>query len=316
MLNLGRGLAPLRHRDFTLFWAGFGVTRFGRAVEEAGVVWVLWTLTESPALLGVLGLVRAIPSIALSPIGGAVADRADGRRILLATQSAGMGASLVLFALVATGRIEVWQIYAQVALQSSIEAFDGGTRLALYPRLVPRSELPEAVTLNSIAGRTAQFIGPAVGGVAIATLGDAAPFLINALTFVGLIAAVLAMHPMPRILTDRTSNLRAQVMEGFRFITASRTMSGLLRLEVIVSVFQVNAVIITIVSQQVLGAGPVELGLLLSAPALGALVAAAGLVAVGHVERQAVSSCSAASPMRWPSSDSASAERFRWLSLP
>lgn len=281
-----RGLAPLRRRDFALFWIGFAVTRFGRAAEEAGVVWLFYSLTQSAVLLGVLGLARAVPSIVLSPIAGAVADRSDARRILLITQSAGMVTSLALFAGVAMGWVEFWHIYVQVAIQASIEAFDGGTRLTLYPRLVPRPELSEAVALNSTAGRTAQFVGPAVAGVMIGTIGDAAPFLLNAATFLALICAVLLMRPTPLALPVRPTTLREQLMEGLHFIAVSRVMTGLLRLEVVVSIFQVNAVMITIVAQEVLGGGPVQLGLLLSAPALGALSAVVALVAFGPSERQ------------------------------
>lgn len=285
-LSMRQGLAPLRRRDFRLFWAGFATTRLGRAVEDTGVVWLLYTLTESPVLLGVLGLVRAVPLIGLSPVAGALADRWDGRHTLMVTQTAGLLTSLALFGLVAAGLIEFWYLYIQVAVQASIEAFDGSTRLALYPRLVPRSELSEAVALNSTAGRSAQFVGPAVGGVAIATLGTAAPFLINAASFVGLLVAVGAMRPVASIVRAQVSTLQGDLVEGLRFILASRPMSGLLTLEVVVSLFQVNAVIITIVARDALGGGPVEVGLLLSAPALGALAAVIGLVVFGHSVRQ------------------------------
>src|SRR5262245_6531063 len=105
------GLAPLRHRDFSLFLIGWGTTRFGRAIEETGAFWLVYDLTGSAAMLGVLGLARAVPAITLGPFAGAVADRVNQRKILIITQSLGGLASLAAGTLIATGGIEVWHLY-------------------------------------------------------------------------------------------------------------------------------------------------------------------------------------------------------------
>jgi MFS family permease len=269
-----------------LFWIGHLTSGSGRWAELTGAVWIVYELTGSPVLVGLLGLARAIPSIVLSPVAGVVADRVDQRRLLLATQVAGMLASLVLGLLIATGAVQVWHIYVQVAIQSGVMAFDAGVRQALFPRLIARQHLPEAVTLNSTANRTAQLIGPAAGGLAIAALGDASPFLINAATFTVLIAGVMLMRTAAQPIGARGSSFRGDLVEGLRHIGGSPLLNGLLRLEIVFSFFQVNPVTIAIVGRELLGVGPEGLGGLLSAPALGALVGVACLVLVGQPHRQ------------------------------
>lgn len=285
-MRLRRGLAPLRNRNYALFWAGFATTRFGRSMEDTGAVWLMYELTGSPILLGLLGISRAAPSILLSPIAGVLADRVDQRRLIFATQLLGLITSLTLGLLVVTGLVEFWHLYIQVAVQAAIEAFDGSVRLALYPRLVPRHQLTEAVTLNSTAGRTSQFLGPAAGGLAIANLGEAAPFLLNAGTFLALMGAVSAMRGIKPRTAAIGSSFRGELLEGMRYIMRAPVLRGLISLEVVIGIFQINPVIITIFARELLGTGPVELGILISAPALGAVVAIFGLVLLGHVRRQ------------------------------
>lgn len=279
------GLAPLRHRDFSLFLLGWGTTRFGRAIEETGAFWLVYDLTGSAAMLGVLGLARAIPAITLGPFAGAVADRVNQRMILFITQSLGGLASLSAGILIATGHIEVWHLYVLVAFESTIDAFDGGTRLALFPRLVPRELLSEAVTLNSTASRTAQLVGPVIGGIAIGLWGVAAPYLLNAATFLVMIVAVAAMRPtLPLHVSDTT--YRADMFEGLKHVASAPVLRGLLLLEIVVGIVQINSVIITVFGREVLDVSPEGLGGLLAAPAFGSVVALAGFMAFGHARRQ------------------------------
>ncbi len=171
LAHLPRSLSPLGYRNYALFWIGHATSNTGRWIELTGTVWLVYSLTASPVLTGVLGLVRAVPSFLVSPLAGVVADRVDQRKLLFATQGLAMGAAAVLWILVITDRVELWHIYAQVAFQAGVSAVDGAVRQALFPRLVPADHLTEAVTLSSTAGRTSQLIGPLIGGAAIASLG-------------------------------------------------------------------------------------------------------------------------------------------------
>jgi MFS family permease len=280
------GLAPLRHRSFAQFWAGFAVTNAGKWIEQTGTVWLVYELTGSPFLLGLLGIARAVPAFVLGPIAGVVVDRVDQRRLLLVTQGLGLVASLVLGLLVADGHVQLWHIYLQVAIQSGITAFDAPVRQALFPRLVPRAQLSEAVTLTFSAGKSAAFIGPVIGGVAIASLGVAAPFLLNAGTFLVLMAAVAGMSGFAATEEPIRSSFRGELVDGLRHIVRTPILAGLFKLEIVFSIFAMNAVIITVIGREVLDVGPEGLGGLLSAEALGSMIGIGALVLGGQSRRQ------------------------------
>jgi MFS family permease len=284
-VRLPRGLAPLGYRNFALYWTGFIATVTGRWIEQTGAVWIAYELSRDPVLLGLLGIVRAVPNLILTPFAGVIADRFDQRRLVLLTQVLGLVTSLALGLLLLAGRLELWQLYLQVAVQSSVTAVDVTARQAFFPRLVPRTHIVESVTLVSAAIRSSGLIGPAVGGVAIAVLGDASPFLISAATFLFLVAAVAAMRGVePQPIVPGTS-IRSELAEGLRYVRATPVLSGLLQLEIVFSIFQVNPVVITIIARDVLGVGPEGLGGLLSAIALGALAGTAVLIVLGATDR-------------------------------
>ena len=280
-----RGLAPLGFRDYGLFWFGSGITRFGRAVEEIGTVWLLYELTGSPLLLGLLGIARALPSAVLGPIAGVTADRVDQRRLVAISQALGFVASMVMGMLVVTGLVEFWHLYIQVAIQAVVQSFDAGSRQALFPRLVPRSQISSAITLNSTAGRSAQLAGPAIGGILIASVGEAAPFFLNAATFVVMAGAAILLRGSFRG-EPSAASFRSDLVEGMRYIVDAPVLSGLLKLELVFGIFQVNAVLVTVLAREHLGVGAEGLGGLLAAPSLGALAAIACLLALGNVDRK------------------------------
>lgn len=283
--ELPHNIAPLGYRNFVLYWLGHAVSTSGRWIELTGVVWLMYELTASPVLLGLLGLARAAPALLLGPIAGVVSDRVDQRRLLLATQLLAFVGSLLLSILVLTGRIEFWHLYVQVAMQTVAHVFSAAVRQALFPRTVPRLYLSEAVTLHATAGRTAALIGPAIGGLALARFGEVAPFALNAATAPALMAAVVWMRgiaPPPAVV----SSFRGELMEGLRYIVNVPVLNALLRMEIAYGIFAANAVMITVVGREVLGVGPDGLGGLLSAPAAGAVVGIACLLTIGQPRRQ------------------------------
>jgi len=281
-----RGLAPLGYPDFARFWFGFLGTNTGRWVEQTGVVWLGYQLSDSPIQLGLIGIAGAVPLIVLSPIAGVIADRIDQRPLLIATQTAAGIASLTMWFLVVNGLVELWHLYLLVMFQGGVQAFDGAGRQALFPRLVPRLHLGEAVTLSSTAGRASKLIGPAVGGLAIGALGTAAPFLINALTDVILIVAIIGIRHLPALPAVVRASFGSELVEGFRFILGKPVLNGLLGMEIVFGIFQLNPVIITIVAREILHVGPEGLGLLLSAEAAGSFAAITWLIVRGPPRRE------------------------------
>ena len=278
-------LAPLRHRNYALYWAGLWSSNAGRWVEQTGSVWLVYLLTDSPALLGLLGVAKAVPTLLIAPLAGVIADRVDQRRLLFTTQGIALIASLVLGLLVLSNQVQLWHIYLQVLLTSVISAFDVSARQALFPRLIPRDQLPAGVTLSALAGRSSAVVGPAVGGLAIAGLGVASPYLINAATFLILMAALVAMRNVPDPTPAPRTSFVAELREGLSYIRTSGVLSGLLRLEIVFGAFQVNPVITAIIAREVLHVGPEGLGGLLAAPAVGAVAGLGFLLIVGHTKR-------------------------------
>jgi MFS family permease len=284
--TLPGSLAPLGFRNFALYIVGFFVTNIGRWVELTGAVWLAYELTGSPLLLGLLGLARAAPAILLSPIAGVVADRVDQRRLVQLTQATALLLSLAMGLLIASGAAEIGHLYVQVALQSAVSSFDAAVRQALFPRLVPRHLLTDAVTLHSTAARSARFIGPTIGGLAIAAFGEAAPFLLNAASFVPLLFAAQAIRGViPRTVVEGSS-FRGELVDGLRVIVDAPVLRGLFQLELVNALFGMSPVMITIIGREVLRVGPEGLGGLLSAPALGSLAGIVLILSLGQPRRQ------------------------------
>lgn len=277
------GLGAFASRDFTLFWIGFAVSNTGRWVELTGALWIVSSLTDSPILLGGLGIARAVPAILLSPVAGVVADRFDQRRLLIVTQGASLVLSVALALSILAGSVAIWQVYLQLAIQSCVQPFDAAARQTLFPRLVPTHQLPSAVTLTVAAARTAKFVGPLLGGVLIASVGLAAPYAANAASFLVLIGAVLVMRPVPVAHVARARSFVGDLREGLAEIRGAPLLRGVFQLETVFGLFQVNEVMITIVARDVLGLGPEGLGTLLAAPAIGSLVGVGALVVAGPV---------------------------------
>ncbi len=278
-------LAPLGYRNYALYWFGLASSNAGRWVEQTGAVWLVYQMTDSPILLGLLGVMKALPTLLIAPFAGVIADRIDQRRLLFVTQGLALLLSLALGLLILSGTIQLWQIYAEILLTSVISAFDVSARQALFPRLIPRELLPAGVTLTSLASRSSAVIGPAVGGIVIATLGTAWAFLINSATFLVLMGALVAMRNVPPQAAVLKASFAGELREGMRYMRRTSILSGLLRLEIVFGAFQVNPVIVAIVGREVLNVGPEGLGGLLAAPALGAIGGLGCLLIFGHTRR-------------------------------
>ncbi|HYU17854.1 MAG TPA: MFS transporter [Chloroflexota bacterium] len=284
-MKIPRGFAPLRERNFGLYWAGQAISFCGTWIENTATSWLLYELTADPVLLGLGGLFRAGPSILLTMIGGAIADRVPRRRLLLFTQSANGLTSLALGWLVWSAQIQPWQIYLFNLLNGTLQAFDGPARQALFPTLVPRGQIQAAVTLNAVSTRSAALVGPAIAGLLLAQVGTAAPFFLNAVSYLALVGALVAMR-LPADARARKRTLRADLAYGLKHVRADSVLGLILVLEAISSLFGHNTAIVTIVARDVLRVGPGGLGLLLSGIAGGATVGIVGLVGVGSVRRK------------------------------
>jgi len=277
----------LRHRNFRLIWIGLLVSFSGSMMQNAALLWHV-SLLVSPLrkglALGLVGLVRVVPVIVFSLVSGVVADVWDRRRLMLFTQTAAALTSIALAALAFRGLAAVWPLYALAALGSAVGAFDLPARNALVPSLVPREHLPNAISLNTIMFQTASVAGPAAGGVLIATTSVGWVYLANAISFGFVIAALLMMRDLPprepgTAASSNDISMQA-ALEGLRFVFRSPLIRSTMLLDFFATFFSSATALLPMFAQDILKVGAEGYGWLYAAPAAGALVMSAAMVAL------------------------------------
>lgn len=266
-----RATAALKHRDFRLLWAGQFVSTVGTQMQIVALGWQIYLLTGSPLNLGVLGLLRAVPTIAFALVGGTFADARDRRRLLLVTQALLALFSVGLAIATGTGNASVGLIYVVTVLTATVDVFDDPARQALIPNLVPRHRLAQAITLNIVSGNIAAVAGPALGGLAIAAFGLTATYAIDAASFAAVIVALLAMRERPGVPLGAQGGIHA-VLEGLRFVRENPVILSLMVLDFLATLFGAALVLLPIFASEILRVGADGLGLLYAAPAAGAVV--------------------------------------------
>lgn len=241
--------------------------------------WLIYRLTGSAALLGLLGFAGQIPVFVLAPLGGVIADHADRRRIVIATQSAMMGLALVLAVLTLTHTVRVWHLFLLGSLLGLCNAFDIPARQAFVIEMVGRREdLLNAIALNSSMVNGARVAGPAVAGIIVAALGEGWCFLLNAISYIAVIGALTAMRIAPHGRKPSSQSAWERVVEGFSFALRMSPIRALLLLLGLVSLMGMPyTVLMPIFADRILHGGANAYGLLLSASGLGALCGALSL---------------------------------------
>ncbi|HEY9016384.1 MAG TPA: MFS transporter, partial [Gemmatimonadales bacterium] len=225
----------LRHRNYRLFMSGQAVSLIGTWMQTVAESWLVYRLTGSAVLLGVVGFANRIPVLLFSTVGGAVADRYNRHRIVIATQAASMCLAGLLAMLTLTGRVQVWHLMAIACALGLVNAFDIPTRQSFVVQLVPREDLPNAIALNSTMFNGARIVGPAVAGWLVATVGEGWCFLANALSYVAVIAGLLLIRGTRAQPARPSTSALAHVAEGFRFAYNTRPIRTLLLLLGLVS---------------------------------------------------------------------------------
>lgn len=261
----------LRHRDYRLLWSAEFVSTLGSQIQRVGIAWQVFELTGDPLQLGLLGLFRFVPVAAFGLFGGVLADRRDRRRLLLISQFALLATSLALAALTFADRVSVLAIYALTFVAYGFAAVGGPSRQALIPALVPEREIANAFAMNTLSMQVAAVSGPAVGGLIIAWFGVGATYVVDAATFLAVIAAVLAMKTRPLVPTTVASGW-SLLVEGVRFVRATPILLGVMALDFVATFFGATTTLMPIFAEEVLGVGPRGYGLLLAAAAIGAVL--------------------------------------------
>ncbi|MGH7741645.1 MAG: MFS transporter, partial [Candidatus Eiseniibacteriota bacterium] len=284
-------LAALQSRNFRLLWGGKLVSMAGSMMQSAAILWHVSLLVPAAhrgIALGLVGLVRVLPIIAFSLLSGVAADALDRRRLMLITQSGMALAAAALAAYAFVGGRALWPIYALAALSSAFGSFDGPARQSLIPNLVPREHLPNAISLNTIMFQAASVLGPALGGVVIGFWGVSLAYVLNAVSFLFVIAALLAMRGVPnRPASEGLRIGRRAALEGLRFVFRTPLIRSTMLLDFAATFFASATALLPIFAQDVLRVGARGYGLLSAAPSGGALVPSLALVPlIDRMERR------------------------------
>jgi MFS family permease len=278
-------LAAFRYRDFRLFWLSVLVSNIGSWMQMTATNWLLYRLTGSALQLGLNGVFRAVPSFLFGFFGGTFADRYDRKWLLLWTQLLLGLLALGLGILDQSGNIGAWHIYAFTFLSAAVGSLDGPARQALFPSLVPRAILPNAVALNSLLWKGAALLGPSLGGIAISLMGTSGAFYANALSFLAVVVALLLMRASSAV-SERRRHFLKETQEGLSYIAAQPVVLGVLIMEAVSSVFGLDNAMLTIFASDVFRVGAHGFGFLQSSRGLGAVVGSSFFIGIGHRHSQ------------------------------
>ncbi|HEX8843807.1 MAG TPA: MFS transporter [Pyrinomonadaceae bacterium] len=279
----------LKHRDFRLMWLGQIVSVTGSQMQLVAINWHVYLLTKSPLALGVVGLVRVVPIILCSLLGGVVADAFDRKRLILITQVVMLLSAAALALVTASGMQSVWPIYALTAISSAAIAFDNPARNALMPLLVPAEVFTNAVSLGLMALHVSMIVGPALAGLLLSDLGPALVYALNAISFLAVIVAVMLIRASGRIEAGENETRRVSLgalREGLSFVWRTPIIVQTMTLDFVATFFASATALLPIFAAEILHVGAGGLGMLAAAPAVGSVLAAFGMARLGAVRRQ------------------------------
>jgi MFS family permease len=280
--------ASLRHRNFRLFFGGQLVSLIGTWMQNTAQGWLVYDLTGSKILLGVVAAIGSTPMMLFSIVGGSIADRYSKRTIVLCTQVSMMLLAFIFAGLVSSGHIRPWHILILAALGGLALAFDMPARQAFMVEMTSREDLINAISLNSSVVNGARVVGPSVAGLLMARVGMAMCFFLNGLSFLAVIAGLWMMRLPEFVAPRRSASAWAHAAEGFSYVWRQRRMRTLLILFAVVGVFGWSySVLMPAFARDVLGVGQARYGVLLSANGMGALFGALTVASLGsHVNRR------------------------------
>lgn len=278
----------LRNPRYRLIWIGLFISVIGSQMQVAALLWQIRELTGTPdpLALGGIGLARFLPLMFFSLIGGTVADTLNRRWIIFISQSIMAFVAVILAYLTFAGTITLWNIYLLTAIQASATAFDIPARQAMIPNIVAREDLPSAFSMTSIAQNTAAIIGPALGGIVIATLGQGYAYLFNSISFMAVLIALLLIGPVAQDASKASGVSLTAVIDGLRFIISQPIIFSTMILDFFATFFASANTMMPIVARDILHVGEVGYGWLVSAESIGSVVAGLAMSQIHLLRKQ------------------------------
>lgn len=286
--RFARTISSLRHRNYRLLFFGTSLSHIGDFVQVMAQSWLVWTMTSSPFLLGLIGFCQALPRLLLGAVGGAIVDRIERRKLLLTTQILAMLQAFSFWALVYFDLIQFWHITVLVLFLGTVNSLNQTARHSLINKLVPRADLMNAIALNSSLANLAKIIGPGAGGVLISIIGIAGCLLVNAVSFLAIIATLLVMEiPAAGPLAKKADSFWGEVVEGYRYLRSDRQLFSIILLTYGVAVVGTPYQrFLPVFATDVLHAGATTFGLLLAAPSIGAVVVGLSIASLGRLHHR------------------------------
>jgi MFS family permease len=285
---MGLHIPPsLKHKKFFYLWLGQLISITGTQMQIWALFWHINQLNPNPIALGGIGVARILPVIIFSLIGGALADSIDRRKVLFVTQSFAALLAITLGLLTQFGHVTIWHIYLITALQATAVAFDGPSRQALVPNLLPKKDLPNAFSMTFTSFQIGSVLGPALSGVVIAIAGQAAVYYFNGISFIAVLFALFMIGNVPQSFAEKAAGVSVEaVREGVRFILDKPIIFSTMMLDFVATFFASASTLMPIIATSVLKVGVVEYGYLSAAPAVGAVLAALIISQIKELRRQ------------------------------
>lgn len=285
--NSTRMLVALRYPHFRRFWLGNLAAVSGQQMMWVAQGWLVYELTGSPIYLGYIGLATALPAILLNLVGGVVADRMDQRKVILTTQIATAAGVFAIALLTALDMVQVWQVLAVAFLSGSMQAFNNPARQSIYPNLIERKDLMNAVALNSMVWQGTRIVAPATGGVLVGVFGPATAFFVCAFGFLLLGLAIIGLPTPPKRERQAGSSAFRELGEGLAYIRGDFIFSFLIGMSFFNSFFgfSVNQMM-PVFASDILHVGGTWLGIMMAVTGIGAMAGILCLGYLGDVERK------------------------------
>ena len=277
MFRLPDALRALRYRNFRLFISGQLISLIGTWMQTVAQSWLVYRLTGQASMLGIVAFAGMFPVFILATVGGMAADRVRPHTLIVITQSTAMGLTAILALLTLTGHVHLWHIITTSLLLGVVNAFDIPARQVFVAQTVARPDLMNAIALNSSVFNGARIIGPAVAGLLVAAVGEGWCFLVNSVSYIAVIAGLLAMR-LEGTQAGQAPASGGAILEGFRFILGARPVRDLLLLLGLLGLMGMPySVLMPIFADQILHGGPKALGVLMGLSGVGALAGAVSL---------------------------------------
>ena len=274
-------------RNYRIYWTGFTLSLVGTWMQTLAQSWLVWDLTRSPFWLGIVGAMPQLPSLILGSIGGVIVDRTVKRTLLIVTQSGLALCALALAIFTMTHTVTVTQVVIIAAVTGIFTAADTPARLSFVSEIVGKQYVGNAIALNSTTFNATRLIGPAIAGLIIPWVGEGGCFLINAISFLAMIFALMAMRDLPTFTFTGDTSVAAQWREAFQYVIHSRIARALILNIAVFSVFVMSYVVLMpMFADQILEKGVRGLGALMGAVGVGALVGGVWQASLPHGARR------------------------------